>query len=117
MYNLVSYSFYFLLVCSVILYVGHLCYRNGHVFIHALIPASPDLNHQINRLLLVGYYLVNLGYAIYIISEWEQLQDWRTAAESLARHLSQIILMLGLLHYVNIAALRLFLKPYQSFKS
>ena len=110
MYNLIAYSVYGLLVATVILYVGHLCYKEGHIYVEQLIPDDPALIHQINTVLLVGYYLVNIGYGIYGISTWEILETGIGVVESVIQHLSHITLLLAALHYGNVQFIHILIK-------
>ena len=110
MYNLIAYSVYGLLVATVILYVGHLCYKEGHIYVAQLIPDDSQLVHQINSILLAGYYLVNIGYGIYGISTWEILETGIGVLESVIQHLSHITLLLAALHYINMQFINILIK-------
>ena len=41
--------------------------KNGEVFLRDVFEDKPDLAGAVNRLLVVGFYLVNLGYAALIM--------------------------------------------------
>ena len=62
-YNIGAYSMFIVLMVFIIVYVGRYFYTNGRVFIVSLLKGNVSLADYINRLLLAGYYLMNIGYA------------------------------------------------------
>ena len=106
-YNIIAYSIYGLLMITVIIRVGTICYRNGNVFLARLTPDNLELCTYINKVLLAGYYLVNLGYSVYMISTWTVITTPLDIISNIASHAGQIIMLLAALHYINIAGLQL----------
>ncbi|AWH74345.1 hypothetical protein DCS32_09290 [Dokdonia sp. Dokd-P16] len=106
-YNIIAYSIYGVLMSIVIIQVGKICYRNGNVFVASLMPDNLKLCTYINKVLLVGYYLVNLGYSVYMISTWNAITSPHDVISNIASHAGQIIMLLAALHYINIAGLQL----------
>lgn len=106
-YNIIAYSIYGVLMSIVIIRVGTICYRNGNVFVASLMPDNLELCTYINKVLLVGYYLVNLGYSVYMISTWTAITSPHDVISNIASHAGQIIMLLAALHYINIAGLQL----------
>lgn len=86
--------------------VGWLFYKNGEVFLMSLFNQNKPLVTSINKLLLIGYYLVNIGYAILTIAYWEHLTNVIDIINSLSITLGRIILILALMHYNNIFILK-----------
>lgn len=82
--------------------IGWILYKNGEVFLNNIFRFDVQIVKSINNLLLVGYYLLNLGYAIITISYWEKLTDFINMIDSLSYTLGKIILLLAVLHYNNI---------------
>lgn len=109
-YNLTGYLIYFSLMAFIILKVGYICYNNGIVFVGSLLPKNPSLGLQINKLLLVGYYLVNMGYIVFSLSQWETLSSLLELIEAISQKATFIILGLAGLHYLNIFTLSLLFK-------
>ena len=56
------------------IYVGWLFYTYGELFLFNIFN-DKSLVKSINNLLLIGYYLVNLGYAIITIAYWEVINS------------------------------------------
>lgn len=101
-YNILSYIIYLPIIAFIMLRVGWLFYKNGEVFIISLIPDNTQLVKNINNLLLIGYYLVNLGYAVLTISDWNTVNSIVEMINSLTFIIGKIMLLLALLHFNNI---------------
>lgn len=101
-YNLVGYSIFLTIIAFIIIVVGKICYKNGNVFVGALIPEHLELCQQINKSLLVSYYLVNIGYCAMTLIGWETIVSPLQLAEVLAIKVAIIICILSVLHYLNI---------------
>lgn len=109
-YNLIGYLVYFVIMGFIILKVGFICYKNGIVFVSSLLPNDATFGLQINKLLLVGYYLVNIGYIIFSLSQWETMSTFKQLIEAISSKATLIILGLAALHYINIISLSVLLK-------
>lgn len=112
---LITYGLYLIFTAIIILKVGWLIYREGAVYLYELFPAEQDLAQYLNRLLLIGYYLLNLGYAsVSLIAwQWPLENDWQYALISLAENIGLIALLLGLIHFFNLIGLQV-LKHFKS---
>ena len=66
-----------------------------------------------NRILLLGYYLVNLGYATYSVSFWNHVSNPVGLAEELSLRLGLLISGLACLHYFNLYAILKFRNAIQ----
>jgi len=104
-YNLIGYSIFILIIIFIIVVVGKICYRNGNIFVSSLIPGHLELCQQINKVLLVGYYLVNIGYAATTLASWETVISMPQLIEVIAIKIAIIISILSALHYLNIIIL------------
>ncbi|TKC05705.1 hypothetical protein FA048_18510 [Pedobacter polaris] len=104
-YNITAYGIFITIIVFIIVVVGKLCYSNGNIFVAELIPDHLALCQQINKILLVGYYLVNIGYATMTLAGWETIISLNQLVEVIAIKVSIIISILSLLHYLNIIIL------------
>ena len=108
--NIIGYLIYLSLTSIIIIKVGKLCYDNGNIFVSQLIPNHEELCHQINKTLLIGYYLLNLGYCAMTIISWEKIQTNNQLIEIIATKSAIIILTIGFMHYINIFLLTKYIK-------
>ncbi|WP_199121365.1 hypothetical protein [Pedobacter sp. ASV28] len=100
--NLLGYGLFILFIVLIIVWVGKICYKNGNLFVAELIPGHVELCHQINKVLLIGYYLVNIGYCALTLSFWEPIFSVSVLVEVVALKIATIIMILSVLHYLNI---------------
>lgn len=108
--NIIGYLIYLSLTSVIIIKVGKLCYDNGNIFVSQLIPNHIELCHQINKMLLIGYYLLNLGYCAMTIISWEKIQSLNQLIEVIATKSAIIIITIGIMHYMNIILLTKYIK-------
>ncbi len=108
--NIIGYLIYLSLTSIIIIKVGKLCYDNGNIFVSQLIPNHEELCHQINKTLLIGYYLLNLGYCAMTVISWEKIQSINQLIEIIATKSAIIILTIGFMHYINIILLTKYIK-------
>jgi hypothetical protein len=100
-YNITAYISYLALMVFIIIYVGRYFYTNGRVFIIALLNGSVSLADQINKLLLVAYYLFNIGYTFLKLKQWQKVSSVEMFFSSLSVNMGILILILALTHYLN----------------
>ena len=92
-----------------IIKVGALCHDNGEVWTMELYQDEVFVK-AVNRLLLIAYYLLNIGYVVLVISFWETVGGLAELVSTIATRAGAILLSLALLHYLNIGALTLWYK-------
>lgn len=108
-YNIIAYLLYLPITAYITIYVGKVCYLNGEVFILKLIPQM-ETAKAVNKLLLIGYYLINLGFTALTLSYWTKIAHWTQLIEVLSTKLGQIILLLGIMHFNNMFIIQFFAK-------
>jgi hypothetical protein len=90
--------------------VGLIFYRNGRLFILNLLNNDAQLTDFINRVLLVGYYLLNLGYATLMFKAWEPIQSWQDLLLGISTMTGKILITLAVIHFCNMAVIYLISK-------
>ncbi|MDO6435523.1 hypothetical protein Q4E93_33220 [Flavitalea sp. BT771] len=100
-YILISYSIYLLLTLTLTIWVARTLFRNGKVFLIDIFHGNQELANAVNNLLLVGFYLVNIGYAVYTLTITDRIADARALVEELSVKVGAIILILGGMHFFN----------------
>lgn len=103
--NILAYIIYLSLTALIIIYVGSICYTNGSIFIQNLLKKDAALANQINKLLLIGYYLLNIGYCSVTIISWDRIETSLNLIEVLSTNVAIIILVIAIMHYFNIIML------------
>lgn len=95
------YILYLTITILLTIWVAHTLFRNGRIFLVDIFHGNKELAQAVNNLLLVGFYLVNLGYAIYTLRIFDSVSNSRTMIELLSLKLGAIILILGGMHFLN----------------
>jgi hypothetical protein len=75
--------------------------KSGEVFLEDVFADNPRMAAAVNRLLVVGFYLLNLGYAFLTLKANTPATTAVGAIETLAAKLGALLLSLGALHFVN----------------
>lgn len=109
MYNIYSYLFYLLLTLPVIVIVGWKCFQVGKIYLLDVFHDSRICN-SVNRLLLTGYYLLNIGYTTFSLSGSNQADTPEQLLVQVSTKISVIVLLIGTIHYMNIGLLNYFRK-------
>jgi hypothetical protein len=76
--------------------------KNGEVFLDDVFVDHPRMAGAVNRLLVVGFYLVNLGYALITLKAGSPSLTEIEAIETLAAKLGALLLALGAMHFSNL---------------
>ncbi len=108
--NIVGYFTYFIITFIIISKVGRICYSNGKKYVIALIPYHSDLCNKINYILLVGYYLLNIGYCATTIISWATILTLNNLIEIIALKTAGIVLIIASIHYLNIYIITKYIK-------
>ena len=104
-YNVVTYALYLLLVIPITVWVGQTLFRNGRVFLVDIFHANTELADSVNKLLLIGFYLLNIGYAIMLLRVAEIVNNPQEVFEILSYKVGGILLILGFVHLMNLYVL------------
>jgi hypothetical protein len=86
----------------IIVFVGRYFYSNGRIFIISLFKGNVPMADHINKLLLVAYYLFNIGYTFIKLKQWQKISNIEMLFSSLAVNMGLLILILAVTHYFNL---------------
>jgi hypothetical protein len=88
-------------------WVARTLFRNGQVFLDDAL-GSERLARSVNHLLVVGFYLLNLGYATVAIRVAGEVSSPSSAIETLSVKIGLVLLVLGGAHFANLYVLSRF---------
>jgi hypothetical protein len=100
-YNVLAYIVFLTSIIFIIGYVGRYFYSNGRIFIVSLFNGNVQLADQVNKLLLIAYYLFNIGYSFLKLKQWQKVENLEGLISSLASNLGALIFILAVIHYFN----------------
>lgn len=101
-YIIFSYWVYLVVTIALTIWVAQTLFRNGHLFLVDIFHGNEALATSVNKLLLTGFYLVNIGYAVYTLQIDQQVLNWKDVFEKLSTKIGLIILILGGMHFFNL---------------
>ena len=113
--NTLAYFIYLFITYLVTVHVGLVFYRNGRIYILNLLHGDEKLTVSINRILLTGYYLLNLGYAALMIRSWQTIYTWAEVLSTISVMTGKIMLVLAVVHFFNMFAIYLISRRKQHF--
>lgn len=103
--TVVAYVVYLVVSIGLTIWVARTLSRNGRVFLADVLHGNEKLAEAVNHLLVVGFYLVNLGFVALYLSGDEQLVSTREVFEALSTKLGVVLLVLGVMHLGNVYVL------------
>src|SRR6266540_5992072 len=95
------YAIYAAVAIGLTAWLARTLFRSGTAFLHDVFEDRPALAEALNRLLVVGFYMLNLGYALYILRAGRGLRAFE-AVQFLVNRLAILLVTLGLIHFVNV---------------
>jgi hypothetical protein len=92
------------LAASIVLtiWVASTLHRRGRVFLVEAFHGNEELAESVNHLLVVGFYLINLGFITLALRTSVLVSDMRGSIELFADKLGIVMLVLGGMHFFNL---------------
>ena len=100
-YVLGVYFAYVAVAVGLTAWLARTLFHNGTAFLHDVFEDRPALAEAVNRLLVVGFYMLNLGYALYVLRAGRGL-DAFAAIQFLVNRLAILLVTLAGLHFLNV---------------
>lgn len=101
-WTVATYVAYLLIAVPLTVWVARTLSTNGRVFLEDVFTGSESLAHAVNRLLVVGFYLVNLGFVSLYLRSGADVDDLRGLLEELSVKVGVVALVLGVIHFLNV---------------
>lgn len=114
-YNVVAYLTYIPATFYITIIVGKDLNKKGAIFLLQMFTNNEPLVNTLNKFLLIGYYLLNLGYAAVSINFFQQISSWLMLVEELIFRIGLLLIGLGFMHYLNLLIFANFNKLIQHF--
>src|ERR1700754_4332013 len=102
MYIVGSYAVYLLISLMVTVWVARTLHKNGRVFLVTAFHGDAELADSVNHLLVVGFYLVNLGYVALELRTYAMVDTPRQVIELISGKVGMILIVLGFMHFLNL---------------
>lgn len=99
----ITYSIYLVLSIGLTIWVASTLARNGQLFLVDVFSGNKELANAVNHLLVVGFYLINLGYVSLALKLGYNVISVRESVEALSTKIGVVLLVLGGMHFLNMA--------------
>ncbi|MEV0412020.1 hypothetical protein AB0I68_14765 [Streptomyces sp. NPDC050448] len=100
--TVVAYVIYLLVSIALTVWVARTLSRNGRIFIADVLHGNEKLADAVNHLLVVGFYLVNIGFVTLYLRSDVDINTARELFEALSVKLGVVLLVLGVMHLGNV---------------
>jgi len=101
-YTIWSYTIYLLCSVATTIWVGHTLHRNGRIFLIDAFRKNTELADSVNHLLLVGFYLINIGYVTFAVKYGTKPESASEVFEVCSTKVGLVLLVLGVMHFLNL---------------
>jgi len=104
---------YFIYICASVLltvWVGDTLHRNGRPFLVSVFKED-GLADSVNRLLVIGFYLVNFGAAAILINTGGAPATVADMLKQTVTRVGVVLLVLGFMHFSNLLVLHIIRRP------
>ena len=99
-----TYALYLLISIGLTIWVAGTLHKNGRLFLVDAFHGNEPLADSINHLLLVGFYLINIGYVSLALKYGDKAASVQELLEVLSTKVGAVLLILGAMHFFNLYA-------------
>lgn len=97
----ISYALYLVFSVGITVWVARTLHKNGRVFLVDSFLGNTELADSVNHLLVVGFYLINIGYVTLTLKVNVLPGDLNAVFETLSTKIGIVMLVLGGMHFFN----------------
>jgi hypothetical protein len=106
--NVLTYLLYFVLALPLTWWVARALHRYGTVFLVDVFHGDEVLSNAVNQLLVIGFYLLNLGYVALFMTSHTKVDSARRLLEVLSTKVGAVAIAVGIVHFGNVWAFNAF---------
>jgi hypothetical protein len=97
-----TYLAYLGISIAVTIWVARTLSRNGRIFLIDAFEDDERLADSVNHMLVVGFYLINLGYVTLALRHGAKPVSLQEGIEFLSTKIGLVLLVLGAMHFFNL---------------
>ena len=97
-----TYLAYLGISVALTVWVARTLHKNGRIFLVDSFLGNEALADSVNHLLVVGFYLVNLGWIVRSLRTYQRLDTVQSAIELLSDKVGTVLFVLGVMHFFNV---------------
>lgn len=100
-----AYALYLAITLAITVWVARTLALNGEVFLVQCFGHNAELARSTNHLLVVGFYLVNIGFIALTLSLGQEPTTLAGAVRFLSAKVGLAVLVVGVMHFFNMGAI------------
>lgn len=97
-----TYLVYLAISIGLTVWVAHTLHKNGRIFLVDVFHGNEALADSVNHLLVVGFYLINLGYVSMALKLGYAINSAQEGIEALSVKIGMVLIVLGGMHFFNL---------------
>jgi hypothetical protein len=97
-----AYIAYILISLMLTVWVARTLHRNGRIFLVEAFHGNEAMADSVNHLLVVGFYLINIGFITLALKYGDKPNDMQEAIEFLSTKVGLVLVVLGGMHFFNL---------------
>ena len=97
-----TYLVYLAISIALTVWVAHTLHKNGRIFLVDVFHGNEALADSVNHLLVVGFYLINLGYVSMALKLGYAINSTQEGIEALSVKIGMVLIVLGGMHFFNL---------------
>lgn len=98
----ITYLAYLAISVALTVWVARTLHRNGRIFLVDSFLGHEKLADSVNHLLVVGFYLINVGYVTLALKYGVAAANAQESLETLSTKVGLVLLVLGFMHFFNL---------------
>lgn len=98
---LIAYALYLPISVALTVWVARTLSQNGLIFLVDAFHGNDELARSVNHLLVVGFYLINIGYVALALSSGIKPRTAVETVEFLSTKIGWVLVVLGVMHFFN----------------
>src|SRR5882672_4088809 len=97
-----TYLIYLAISIALTVWVARTLHKNGRVFLVDAFHGNELLADSVNHLLVVGFYLINIGYVTLALKYGDKPTTTQESIEFLSTKIGLVLVVLGVMHFFNL---------------
>ena len=101
-YIIAAYFIYLPIAIALTWLVAHTLFKNGLVFMRDIFHGREDIAKATNSLFKIGFYLLNIGFSLFILRIYDSLSGMQDTIEVLSSKIGGFSIYLGIMLFMNL---------------
>ncbi len=96
------YSIYLPVAIILTFYVAKVLFNGGKIFMIDIFRGREDIALATNRMFQMGFYLLNIGFALLVLKTFDMAEDSQDVIEILSLKIGKFSIYLGIMLFLNL---------------